>query len=236
MLSLIIVAHNEVRCIGESVCKVERILKVLGLDFEILVVDDGSRDGTLKVAKGLLKPRVRVFSNGINMGKGSAVRLGFEKSAKDVDVVAYMDVDLGLTLKPQMMAHYLGMLSCADIVIASKRHPLSEIDYPFHRRVLSRAFNLLVRLLFRLPLSDTQCGFKVFKRKVIEDVMPRLLVKRYAFDVELLLNVHRRGYRILEAPIEVHHGESGVTVKEIWRMAIDIVAIFYRLHFTKTYG
>ncbi|NIM46477.1 MAG: glycosyltransferase [Nitrososphaeria archaeon] len=235
MLSLVIPAHDEKRNISECVSNVRNILQLLGLNFEILAVDDHSQDQTPKISGNLAKdPQVQFFRNQANMGKGSAIKLGFQNSHNDV--IAYMDVDIGASLTPQRMVHYLEILDRADVVIASKRHPLSEINYPFHRRVLSRAFNLLVRFLFRLPLSDTQCGFKFFKRKVIEDIMPRLLVKRYAFDVELLVNLHRRGYRIVEAPIKVQHGESRVTVKEIWRMAIDTLAIFYRLHFTKTYS
>jgi len=233
--SLIVPAYEEGNRLRECISQIKRTLSLLGLDFEIIVVDDGSRYKTYRTAKSLENsPQVRFLRNRVNMGKGYAVKKGFQKSTGDI--VAYMDVDIGCTLKPQLIAHYLKMLDSSDVVIASKRHSQSKINYPLYRRILSRAFNIIVKLLFRLPLSDTQCGFKIFKRKVLEDAMSRLTIKRYAFDVELLVNIHRRGYRITEAPINIVHKESRITIKEIYRMAVDILAIFYRLYFTKTYN
>jgi len=233
--SLIIPAYEEGDRLRECIFQVKRTLSLIGLDFEIIVVDDGSQYKTYGAAKSLEDdPKVRFFRNKANMGKGYAVKKGFQKSTGDI--IAYMDVDIGCTLKPQQMAYYLKRLNSSDVVIASKRHPLSKINYPLHRRILSRAFNILVRLFFRLPLSDTQCGFKVFKRKALEDAMPRLRVKRYAFDVELLVSIHRRGYKIEEAPLNIIHRESRINIKEICRMAIDTLAVFYRLHITKTYN
>jgi len=232
--SLIIPAYEEGDCLRECILQVKRTLSLLGLDFEIIIVDDGSQYETYRTARSLEdNTKVRFFRNSVNMGKGYAVKKGFQKSSGDI--VAYMDVDIGCTLKPQQMTYYLRKLNSSDVVIASKRHPQSKINYPLHRRILSRAFNILVKLLFGLPLSDTQCGFKIFKRKALEDAMPRLTVKRYAFDVELLINIHRRGYRIVEAPINIMHGESRINIKEIYRMAMDTLTVFYRLHFTKTY-
>jgi len=232
--SLIIPAYEEGDRLRECILQVKRTLSLLGLDFEIIIVDDGSRYETYRTARSLEdNPKVRFFRNNVNMGKGYAVKMGFQKSSGDI--VAYMDVDIGCTLKPQLVAYYLKRLNSSDAVIASKRHPQSKINYPLHRRILSRAFNILVKLLFRLPLSDTQCGFKIFKRKALEDAMPRLMVKRYAFDVELLVNIHKRGYKIMEAPINIEHRESRINIKEIYRMVVDILAVFYRLHFTKTY-
>jgi glycosyltransferase involved in cell wall biosynthesis len=203
------------------------------LDYEVIVVDDGSEDETYNIASDFARkdPKVKVTRNSPNMGKGHAIKRGFQHSTGAI--VAYMDADL--SMHPQQLTHYLRKLGGADAVIASKRHPKSDISYPLHRKILSKGFNLLVRAMFGLNLSDTQCGFKVFRRRVLEDVMPRLLVKRYAFDVELLVNAYRRGYRVVEAPITLRHGEERLRLRDVFRMAADLLAIFYRLHFTKTY-
>ena len=92
----------------------------------------------------------------------------------------------------------------ADVVIGSKFHPESRVEYPRLRRIYSFFYYMLVRTLFGLPVRDTQTGIKLFKREVLERVLPRVLVKRFAFDLELLANAHHFGYRIVEAPVEVN--------------------------------
>lgn len=232
-VSVIIPAYEEEETIPQFLQEVVRVIDDLKLDYELIVVDDGSDDDTFGVVDSLARanPRVRVVRNDPNMGKGHAVKSGFQHSTGGI--VVYLDADF--SMHPRHLADYLQRLGEADIVVASKRHPESDIVYPLYRRVLSRGFNLLVRAMFWLPLSDTQCGFKVFRRRVLEDVVPRLLVKRYAFDVELLVNAHKRGYRVAEAPITLRHGEERLSVREILRMALDLLAIYYRLHFTGTY-
>ena len=233
-VSVIIPAYDEGETIPELLDEVVRVMADLELDYELIVVDDGSSDDTLGVVGNLAKrnPKVRVVRNDPNMGKGYAIKKGFQHSTGEV--VVYLDADF--SMHPQHLAGYLQRLGEADIVVASKRHPESDIIYPLYRRVLSRGFNMLVRAMFLLPLSDTQCGFKVFRRRVLEDVVPWLLVKRYAFDVELLVNAHKRGYRVAEAPITLRHGEERLCVRDVLRMVVDLLAIFYRLHLTKTYG
>lgn len=232
-LSVIIPVHNQCESIAKCVKEVTKVMADTKLDYEVIVVDDGSEDDTYNIARGLARkdPRVKAVRKNPNMGKGHAIKTGFQHSTSAI--VAYMDADL--SMHPQQMTHYLQKLVGADAVIASKRHPKSDISYPLHRKALSKGFNLLVRAMFGLPLSDTQCGFKVFRREVLEDVMPRLLVKRYAFDVELLVNTNRRGYKVVEAPITLRHGEERLGVRDVFRMAVDLLAIYYRLHFTKTY-
>jgi len=233
-LSVIIPAHNERERIAKCINEVTKVLVDAKLDYEVIVVDDGSEEDTYNIDSDLARkdPRVKAVRNNPNMGKGNAIKRGFQYSTGGI--VAYIDADL--SMHPQQLTHYLQELIGTDAVIASKRHPKSDIIYPLHRMILSKGFNLLVRVMFGLPFSDTQCGFKVVRRRVLEDVMPRLRVKRYAFDVELLVNAYRRGYRMVEAPITLRHGEERHGVRDVFRMAVDLLAIFYRLHFTKTYG
>jgi hypothetical protein len=126
-----------------------------------------------------------------------------------------------------------------DIVIGSKRHPESRIDYPMERRVLSFAYELFVRLLFGFHIGDSQAGIKLFRREVLERVFPQGLVKRYAYDAELLVLASRLGYRIREAPITMDFRSkfgSGVDLDAIVRMFLDTLGVFYRLKITKYYS
>jgi glycosyltransferase involved in cell wall biosynthesis len=166
------------------------------------------------------------------MGKGQTIKEGFKHSKGHI--ISYIDADM--PINPKQIQYYLNMLENADVVITSKRHPESNIRYPLHRRVLSRCFNILVRILLRLPFSDTQCGFKFFKRSVLEEAIPRLFVKRYAFDVEILLTTYKRGYIVIEAPITFGHGEERINLRDIFKMGSDLLSIFYRNHFTKIYN
>ena len=121
-------------------------------------------------------------------------------------------------------------------MIGSKRDPESKVDYPLTRRALSWCYQLMIKLLFNLNVRDTQAGLKLFKRDVLEDILPRVLVKRYAFDLELLVNANHRGYKIVEAPVEINfHFTSGINILDIWHIFVDTMAIFYRLRILKYY-
>jgi len=233
-ISVIVPARDEeeaiLRCINETIA----VMEVAGFGYELIVVDDGSRDRTYEVAEEMARKfsKVKVLRFEVNLGKGYAVKKGFGQSSGNL--VMYMDADL--SIHPNQIPNLVSKVKDADIVVGSKRHPQSEIRYPLHRRFLSKCFNLLVKAMFKLRISDTQAGFKLFRREVLEAVLPKVLVKRYAFDVELLVNARRRGYRMVEAPIVVRHGERGkMTIREIFHMAIDLLAIFYRLHIIQTY-
>ena len=234
MISVIIPARDEEEAIARCLNETMAVLDGLGFGYELIVVDDGSRDRTHEFAEEMARKfgKVKVLRCDRNLGKGYAVKKGFSQASGNL--VMYMDVDL--SIHPSGIPTLIHRMKDADVVVGSKRHPQSQITYPLHRRFLSRCFNLLVRAMFKLRVSDTQAGFKLFRREVLEEVLPRLLVKRYAFDVELLVNADKRGYRMVEAPIIVRHGErERMTIREIFHMAIDLLAIFYRLHFTKTY-
>jgi hypothetical protein len=129
----------------------------------------------------------------------------------------------------------------ADIVIGSKRHPLSKVHYPLVRKILSWGYQKVIRVLFGLNVRDTQVGMKLYRRKVLEDVLPRLLVKRFAFDIEILSVANHLGYtKIYEAPIVLEfNNASSITSKSfwiiIWNMLIDTAAVFYRLRLLRYY-
>lgn len=231
-LSLIMPAYNEEDGIELVVEKVDNIVRQMGLTYELIVVDDGSVDNTrFKVASyARNNGHVKVVGYNDNAGKGFALRTGFFHASGDM--VVLMDSDLDIDSR--LVGHYVKALSNADIVVASKWHCQSNVDIPLIRRILSHGFNVLVKLLTGIRLSDTQTGLKAIRRSAFVNVFPRLTVKRFAFDVELLALANLLGLRVVELPISIRmRGLFGS--KEVWRMFTDLLGITYRLRVTRWY-
>ncbi len=236
-ISIIMPAYNEGPRIYDNIVETVRTMEDLGFNHELIVVDDGSKDNTYQEAKraAARSANVHALRYTSNGGKGNALKYGFRCITGDL--VAFLDADLDLhprqikTLLEYMEKHN------ADVVIGSKRHKLSQLNYPLQRKVLSTGYSLLIRLLFDLSVKDTQTGLKLFKREVLEDIFPRILTKEYAFDLELLVNVQDRGYTIAEAPIVLNFQRNfgRVGLSDIKPIAMDTAAIFYRLRLLKGY-
>jgi hypothetical protein len=226
----------------EIVANVDQIRRSVGEglpgeEIEVIVVSDGSIDDT---AERLLAARseagIRVIHYDRNLGKGYAVKAG--ALAAHGRWVALVDADLDLD--PASVSHYLQTAESEDLdfAIGSKRHPDSVVHYPASRRVASWLYQQLNRVLFRLDVRDTQVGLKVFSRRVVDDVMPLLLVKRFAFDLELLAVAASRGYdRMREFPVRLDYrfSGSGVGSLAVLGALFDTAAIFYRLRILRTY-
>ncbi len=117
-----------------------------------------------------------------------------------------------------------------DVLIASKFHPLSSIKVSRLRILLSRCYRMLVRILFNLRLSDTQVGLKLYHRQVLNDIFPKLQLKGFAFDIEMLASAHQLGYRIAEAPVELNcEFHSRAVWRRIYYMLGDTIRAFYYL-------
>lgn len=240
-LSIIIPAFNEEKIIYKNLEKTNEALKNIlqkhGYTYEIIVVDDGSTDNTYKEALNASENivNIKVVNYKKNGGKGKALKYGFKYC--NARYVTFIDADLDL--HPNQISHFIEYMeeSNADVVIGSKRHPLSIINYPTSRKVLSGGYHLLTRLLFHLDLSDTQTGLKLFKYEVLKEILPRILCKKYAFDLELLVNVKTRGWKITEAPIELNwqRANNRLKLQDMWHLGLDTAAIFYRLKIKKHY-
>jgi hypothetical protein len=151
-------------------------------------------------------------------------------------------IDAGMEIDPNGVSMILEHMEWyeADIIVASKRHPASIVKYPFERKVISLGAQIISRVLLGLKVRDTQAGLKIFKRKVLIKVLPRLLVKSYAFDLEILSVANRLGFtRIFEAPIKLNYVFDSLThasgLKIIYRSLIDALAVFYRLRIIHYY-
>lgn len=226
--SVVIPVYNENEIILDTIRECETSLN--GIDHEIIIVDDGSLDGTYEKVQVFAREHnnIKIVNYGRNHGKGFAIRYGFKKSTGDI--VAFIDADMNI--HPRQILTFIKEMerTDADVIVASKRHPDSKVNYPINRKILSEFYYMFVKILFGLHIRDTQTGLKLYKRKVLEEVCPIVLVKRYAFDIEILANAHRLGYKIREAPVEINLDcDSHVNKKAIWNMLWDTCAIFYRM-------
>jgi glycosyltransferase involved in cell wall biosynthesis len=199
-ISIIMPAYNEADNIGKSVVVAERELGSVTKDFEIIVVDDGSEDGTRAAVESLANRRVRLVSYAHNKGKGFALKEGFNLVTGGLSLF----VDSDLEIQARDMSAYVKALATADVAIGSKRHPLSIVKTPFLRRFLSLGFNVLERLLTGVQASDTQAGLKAIRSSALYRILPLMSVKRYAFDAELLTVATLLDYRIVELPVRVN--------------------------------
>jgi len=237
LLSLVLPVVNGQDYIESSLRRVTTALERLERPFEVIVVCDGSTDRTADRARSFPDERVTVLDYAVNVGKGHAITHGV--AAARGRLVGWLDSDLDVA--PETIVEFVGRFlddDEVDAVIGSKRHPQSAVAYPLLRRVYSAGFQLLVRLLFRFNVRDTQVGAKVFRREVLDTTAPLLLIKRYAFDVEILAVAAEFGFdRVVEAPIQLDYQFTGTGInwQAVWRMLLDTLAIAYRIHFRHWY-
>ncbi len=234
-LSVIVPAYREGRRIYNNLRRLTGELDKLEVPYEVIVVSDGNTDSTASEARRFESPAVKVFDYPMNVGKGFALSLGVSQSAGSL--VTFIDADM--ELDPANIKGFINLMQNfeCDAVIGSKRHPLSRVAYPRLRRIQSSIYQLLVRLLFRLDVRDTQTGLKLFRRNVLIEAVPLLAIKRFAFDLELLVVASFLGYRrICEAPITLDYQfESTVNLGSAFHVLWDTAAIFYRLRILRHY-
>jgi glycosyltransferase involved in cell wall biosynthesis len=231
-LSFVLPAYNEEECIVGCLDSLDRVVKDVGVPYEIVVVDDGSEDKTALRAVNYASQNghVRVVTYVQNVGKGYAVRRGFLESKGKA--VVFVDSDLEVDLDE--VASYVMALEGGDIAIASRWHPDSVVEMPFVRRMLGVGFHVLVRLLTGVKFRDTQAGLKALRRSAFVDIIPRLAVKRFAFDVELLALADLYGLRVVEMPVNIRM-KGLFSLREVWRMFLDLLGIAYRLRVVRWY-
>lgn len=203
-LSIVVPVFNEAHRITANLDLLIDEIEEYFPSFEVIVVSDGSTDGTNVRLFAFRHPGVRPILIEKNAGKGNAVRSGFQRATGDY----VLFIDGGMEIHPREIRIFMGLMSLyqADIVIGSKRHPQSNVKYPLHRRVLSWFFQRLVHFLFQVDVTDTQVGIKLFRKEVVDAILPDLEINRYGFDLELLSLAKLKGYaNVLEAPIRMDY-------------------------------
>lgn len=235
-LSVIVPVFQGAAYIEANIRQIIDSLANLGRDFELIVVCDGSTDGSATEAGRSGDRRVHVLQYPQNAGKGHAILHGLAVARGRL--VGWLDSDLDISPDAIVTAARRFDVETVDAVIGSKRHPESQVRYPLVRRVYSWGYQLLVALLFRFNVRDTQVGAKVFRREMIDTIAPLLLIKRYAFDLEVLAVGAEFGFnRIDESPIRLDYQFSGSSInwRAVWWMLLDTLAIAYRIHIRHWY-
>ena len=231
-LSVVIPAYNEERRLGPTLKTVCAYLARRHPRYEVLVVDDGSRDSTVALAQRLAKGRrVRVLQAGSNIGKGAAVALGV-REAKGAAVL-FSDADLSTPIE-ELEPLLRQLKAGADIAIGSRALDRARVAkrQPFYREAAGRLFNTAVRLLTVAGIHDTQCGFKLFKVAAAKRLFATQQVPRFGFDVELLFLAKKLGMQVAEIPVRwVNSPETKVRpVRDGARAFLDLALIrFYDL-------
>ena len=202
---------------------------------EVIVVSDGSTDDSVEVARRFPSPSIRVIHYPERVGKGHALRVGLRSAHGSY--VGFIDADG--EIDPDAIGPLLSLtrLYDPDMILGSKRHPMSQVAYPPARRIMSWVYHKLTRIAFRVNARDTQTGLKVIRRDVLRSVLPRMFEKRYAFDLELLVVARLLGFtRVFEAPVRIQHSfTSTVDLTAVFRILLDTAAIFYRRYVLDTY-
>ena len=225
-LSIIIPAHNEANRLPPSLEKIDAFLAGQAFTSEVVVVENGSSDGTLAIAESFKTrmPALKVIHED-RRGKGLAVRRGMLEAAGEYRF--FCDADLSMPIE-QVLRFLPPELDLVDVAIGSREVAGSRrIDEPGYRHLIGRVFNTMVRWMVLPGLQDTQCGFKCFRGEIAEKVFPLQTLTGMSFDAEVLFIARKLGYRITEVPIDwTFNADSRVRlVQDSLRMAFDLLEI-----------
>lgn len=227
-LSIVVPAFNEAMRLGPTLDRVLGYLADFPGGAEVLVVDDGSADGTAAVAARYAERGVRLVRLPANRGKGAALRAGVLASRGDE--VLLCDADLSTPIEDY--SRLRGVLERSPIVVGSRAVEGSRITrhQPWYRELMGKTFNLLVRTMIVSGLRDTQCGFKLLRGEVARQLFAELSVDRFAYDVELIWLARRRGLAVAEVGVTWHDSPASRVhpLRDSWSMLRDLVRMRWR--------
>jgi dolichyl-phosphate beta-glucosyltransferase len=230
-LSIVIPAYNEEERLVASLGMMASYLDAAGIDAEILVVDDGSKDATAVLAAKALSGRSgRVIRNGENRGKGYSVRHGVLEARGRF--VLLTDADLSTPIDDHARLAAVIRDRDLDVVIGSRALPESDVQVRqgWLRQTMGRSFNTFIRAATGLPFRDTQCGFKLMDRERVRPLFEKMVVNRFAFDVELLFLCERFGLSVVDVPVTWRNaGGSKVSILgDPLNMIVDVLRVRWR--------
>lgn len=232
MTSVVIPCFDEERRIGTTLQRLVAFLEARGGDWEIVVVDDGSRDATSDVVRHATagEARVRLVRHETNSGKGYAVCAGVLAARGELVLMSDADLSTPIEELPRLEAR---AGEGFDLVVGSRVAPGACIPHPQPplRRLSGWAFRALVRWIGLCSVDDTQCGFKLMRRPAIDPVLRSVETEGFAFDVELIARAERAGLRVAEVPITWNDAEGSKVrlFPDAFHMAVDLVRLRRRL-------
>ena len=228
LLSLIVPAYNEGERLPSTLPPVIAFLDAQTYASELIIVNNNSRDNTREVALqfAATRPYIRVIDE-MTQGKGAAVHTGMRAATGDYLFMADADCSMPVSEVVKFLPPNLGSY---DVAIGSREAPGAvRHNEPQYRHLMGRVFNFYVKVLAIPGFEDTQCGFKCFRRETAQDILPNQTIDGWAFDVELLFIALRRGYRVIEVPIEWYYGENSriSPVRDTINMIREVLRIRY---------
>ena len=234
-LSIVIPAYNEKQRIGKTLRVMHAYLQQQPYAAEIIVVDDGSQDGTASIvqaSEAAFSP-TQVLRNGRNRGKGFSVRQGFLHARGEY--LLFSDADLSTPIE-EVEKLLAALQEPCDIAIGSRAVPGSrvEVHQPWYREHMGRLFNVCVQILAVPGIRDTQCGFKCFRREAAMAICHRMVAERFGFDVEMLYLARRLGYRVREVPVLWRN--SPETRVRVWRDSASMIGDLLRIRWNDLRG
>ena len=229
-VSLVFPAYNEAKGIGRAVEAALAELRKESTSFEIIIAEDGSNDGTSGEADRLAAthPEVLHLHSFERLGRGKALNIAFKKSKGSI--LIYMDVDLASDIT-QLRTLIDSIKGGADLATGSRMIPGSRVKRSFRRKFASWWYNALIRILFRTPVHDHQCGFKAFKRESLMKYIDEVEDTHWFWDTEVLIRAARRGLNIVEIPVEWSEG-PGTKVKilrDSYRMGSKAIHLWWSM-------
>ncbi len=236
-ISIVLPAYNEETRLPATLAAILSYLDARGWSHsEVLVVNDGSADGTAAVAEQFRAKhaQVRLIENPGNRGKGYSVRHGMLEAHGDW--VLFSDSDLSAPIEELDTLLKAAEARGASVAIGSRAldRSLIKIHQSWFRETAGRIFNLLMRLSTGLPFSDTQCGFKLFERRVAQEVFRRQRIERWGFDAEVLFIARKLGLKIIEVPVRWSHSEG--TKVSMFRDSVNMFVDLLRIRWNYLRG
>lgn len=209
MLSLIIPAYNEEKRIGKTLEVFYEYMHNTFSEFEMLVVNDGSKDNTLAVLESYKEkmPKLKVLTYEKNRGKGGAVKYGVENA--EGDYIFFTDADMPYSIENVKIATGVFEKTGADAVLGKRKQTENGEKYPWYRNVISKVFSMFVNMVLHIHTTDTQCGFKGFKKEAAKKIFSVNKLTGWGFDVEIFFLADKYDMKLERVEVELFHDNEG---------------------------